>query len=47
MIIELKIKKNSIIIVDNIDTGEGKAFNDFLDCRNLAWHKYFGDAIII
>ena len=48
MIIELKIKKNSNTLVDNIDTGDGEAFNKFLGCRNLVGyiHRDFGDAII-
>jgi hypothetical protein len=38
--------KKNIIIVDNIDTGDGEAFNEFLDCRNLVEHKYFRGYII-
>jgi hypothetical protein len=47
--IEMKnfCKKNSIIIVDNIDTGAGKAFNN---CRDLVvlvcGNRDFGGPII-
>lgn len=48
--IEMKnfCKKNSIIIVDNIDTGAGEAFNEFLDCRDLVVCGYrdFGGSIL-
>lgn len=39
-IIKRKIKRAGIILIDNINLGAGKAFNEFLDEENLVGYAY-------
>lgn len=43
-----KMRKKGLILCDNIDLGAGRAFNDFLDKKNLVGYAYrdFGGARI-